>query len=93
MSKNRKFQMFFTVALIVTAFMAALSAISVPALSKADPARLSNYPDYYQRHPELYGASGRSVDNVEDRAPLDECFDVSISELTACRAASTIPSP
>jgi hypothetical protein len=36
MSKNRKFQMLFTIVLIVTAFLATISAVNASAPSKAD---------------------------------------------------------
>jgi hypothetical protein len=39
----------------------------------------SDYLDYFQRHPEQPDAM---------ISPIDECFDVSVSELAACREAN-----
>jgi hypothetical protein len=44
--------------------------------------------DYFARHPALRRGSAESVNPISQGAPIDECFDVSISELAACRAAS-----
>ena len=49
--------------------------------------------DYLARHPGLEGGFAIFNHTAEDRAPLDECYDVSLSELTACREASQSPSP
>ena len=37
--------------------------------------------------------AAESPDIALDRAPLDECFDVSLGEVAACREASQAPSP
>lgn len=44
--------------------------------------------DYFLRHPELRSGLTVSIDIASDHAPLDECFDVSLSEVAACREAS-----
>lgn len=48
--------------------------------------------DYFLRHPGLPGGLTTAVDITGDRAPLDECFDVSLSEIAQCREASQSPS-
>ena len=45
----------------------------------------SAFPDYFQRHPELIASAEHPL--------FDECFDVSLSELTKCRNASQTPVP
>lgn len=44
--------------------------------------------DFFMRHPELRGGIAESVNPVSQSSPIDECFDVSVSELAACREAS-----
>lgn len=84
MLKNRKFQTLVVIALIVTALMFTISAVNPDYLMKADlswPPR----PDF----------SHLREDNVAPssyRSHVDECFDVSISELAQCRAESETPS-
>jgi len=64
----------------------------------------SEYSDYYQRHAALPAATTKSTDLTDyfRRHPelhrvlveiVDECFDVSLSEVAACREASQSPSP
>jgi hypothetical protein len=43
--------------------------------------------DYYERHPELRGGLAVPVDPAPSNPPVDECVDVSLSELAACREA------
>jgi hypothetical protein len=45
----------------------------------------SRMDDFHQRH------SAEPVSNSLTEAPIDECFDVSLSELAACREASQSP--
>ena len=59
----------------------------------ADAARWTDLAEYYQSHPELRGGLTRTVETASEGAPIDECFDVSLSEVAACRAASQAPSP
>jgi len=54
---------------------------------------VNDLSDYHQRHSELRGVSAESVDTSLNRPQLDECFDVSLSEVAACREASQSPSP
>ncbi len=49
--------------------------------------------DYFQRHPELSSGPKGSARGTSGRDPLDECFDVSLSDAAACRAASESTSP
>ena len=49
--------------------------------------------DYFQRHSELSSGLNASAQGPSGRVPLDECFDVSLSEAAACRAASESTSP
>jgi len=49
----------------------------------------SDYLDYYQRHSELRELSDEDLTTT----PLDECFDVSLSEVAACREASQASAP
>jgi hypothetical protein len=104
MSKNRRFRTLFTMVFIVAAFVATVSAVKAPALSKEDlswPPRplivpvsgASEYTDYHQRHPELLVGWMVAVETPLDGALLDECFDVSLSELRACRETSAVSSP
>jgi len=44
--------------------------------------------DYFARHPELRHEIETSVRPALQNSTIDECFDVSVSELAACRAAS-----
>ena len=142
MLKNRKFQMLFTMVLIVFAFLATIAAVNTSAPSKANlawpprpdfwPLRessaaedLSDYyqrhseqsaraaeavdmtdyffrhpelqastisiadiSDYFLRHPELRSGLAEVVETASDGAPLDECYDVSLSEVTTCRKTS-----
>jgi hypothetical protein len=44
--------------------------------------------DFFMRHPELRGGIAESVNSASQSSPIDECFDVSVSELAACREAS-----
>jgi hypothetical protein len=44
--------------------------------------------DFFIRHPELRGEITESVNPASQSSPIDECFDVSVSELAACREAS-----
>jgi hypothetical protein len=44
--------------------------------------------DFFIRHPELRGEITESVKPASQSSPIDECFDVSVSELAACREAS-----
>jgi hypothetical protein len=64
------------------AWAASVQGFVVPATG------ISESTDYYQRHPELGAGFAVTVDTISDRVPLDECFDVSISEVAACREAS-----
>jgi hypothetical protein len=65
----------------------------------ADAARWLAMSEYYQKFTETEaqnlqrGRAAESTDIALDRAPLDECFDVSLSEVAACREASQVPSP
>ena len=59
----------------------------------ADAARWTDLAEYYQSHPELRGGLTGTVETTSEVAPIDECFDVSLSELAACREASQAPSP
>jgi hypothetical protein len=52
------------------------AAVAVPATGS------SAGSDYFQRHPEL---------STSANTPLDECVDVSIGELAACRLAGQTP--
>jgi hypothetical protein len=53
------------------------------------PAKITiDTSDYFARHPALRRGSAESVNPISQGSPIDECFDVSISELAACRAAS-----
>jgi hypothetical protein len=54
----------------------------------ADAARWTDLAEYYQRHPELRGGLIRAVETASEVAPIDECFDVSLSEVAACREAN-----
>ncbi len=54
----------------------------------ADATRWTAMGEYYQRHPELTELSITSVATTT----LDECYDVSLSEVAACREASQAPS-
>ena len=87
LSKNRNSDLFLIGALAI-AVVALLTLTVAPAISapQADPApapRLSEVgSDYYQRHPEL---------STSANTPLDECVDVSIGELAACRLAGQTP--
>ena len=49
--------------------------------------------DYFLRHSELRSGLTASIHIASDQAPLDECFDVSLSEVAACREADQSPSP
>jgi hypothetical protein len=49
--------------------------------------------DYFLRHPELRDGLTESVDTASDGASLDECFDVSLSEVAACREANQSSAP
>jgi hypothetical protein len=60
---------------------------------QASTSFLADTSDYFVRHPELRSDLTASVETTSDGAPLDECFDVPVSELTACREASQSPSP
>ena len=43
---------------------------------------------------ERYGVTpGQYAHNQSYRSPLDECFDVSLMEITSCRNASQAPAP
>lgn len=44
--------------------------------------------DHLTRHPELRGGMTTSVGVASQGSAIDECFDVSISELVRCREAS-----
>lgn len=71
-----------------------ISAASKPARPVIGPAASdSEYADYSQRHPELRSGLTASIHIASDQAPLDECFDVSLSEVAACREADQSPSP
>ena len=59
----------------------------------ADAARWTDLAEYYQSHPELRGGLTRTVETASEVTPLDECFDVSLSEVAGCREASQAPSP
>jgi|SRR5690349_19341430 len=59
----------------------------------ADTARWTALANYYQGHPQLRGGSTRTVETASEVAPIDECFDVSLSEVAACREASQAPAP
>jgi hypothetical protein len=72
MSKNRKFQMLFAVALIVIAFLATISAVNASAPSRADLAwplgdtnAAEDLSDYYQRHPEQSAHAVEAVDTSD----------------------------
>jgi hypothetical protein len=80
MLKKRKFQVFVLFAAIVIIAMSTISAISPPALVEAD---LSWPP-----RPVFWRLKDESVISPSNRPSLDECFDVSIGELSQCRAAS-----
>ena len=57
----------------------------------ADAARWTDLAEYYQSHLELRGGLARTVETASEVAPIDECFDVSLSEVAACREASQAP--
>jgi hypothetical protein len=57
------------------------------------PAGKVDMTDYFARHPDLRGGFTANVDTAVERVSLDECFDVSLSEVAACRAASQAPIP
>jgi hypothetical protein len=65
----------------------------------ADAARWMAMSEYYQKltgteaQSLQRGGAEESTDIALDRAPLDQCFDVSLSEVTACHEASQAPSP
>ena len=59
----------------------------------ADAARWTDLAEDYQSHPELRGGLTRTVETASEVAPIDECFDVSLSEVVACREASQAPAP
>jgi hypothetical protein len=61
-------------------------SIKNPVMSVTDD---SDYLDYYQRHSELRELSDEDLTTT----PLDECFDVSLSEVAACREASQASAP
>lgn len=44
--------------------------------------------DYFTRHPEMRGGLATFVVPASQGSTIDECFDVSISELAGCREAS-----
>jgi len=44
--------------------------------------------DYFARHPGLRRGLPMSTHTILDLSLIDECFDVSVSELAACREAS-----
>jgi hypothetical protein len=58
------------------------------AAPKLGESTTSEYLDYYQRHPALRLGLPTSTYTILNPSLLDECFDVSISELAACREAS-----
>jgi hypothetical protein len=55
---------------------------AIPATGNAES------PDYYQRHPALRRGLPTSTHTILPPSRIDECFDVSISELAACREAT-----
>ena len=59
----------------------------------ADAVRWTVLAQYYQSHPELRDGLTRTVETASEVAPIDECFDVSLSEVAACREASQAPAP
>ncbi|HEY9528369.1 MAG TPA: hypothetical protein VIR02_14850 [Anaerolineales bacterium] len=59
----------------------------------ADAARWTVLAHYYQSHPELRDGLTKTVETASEVAPIDECFDVSLSELDVCREASQAPAP
>lgn len=59
----------------------------------ADADRWTALAEYYQSHSELRGGLTGTVETTSEVAPIDECFDVSLSELAACREASQAPAP
>ena len=59
----------------------------------ADAARWTVLAHYYQSHPELRDGLTKTVETASEVAPIDECFDVSLSELAMCREASQAPAP
>ena len=97
----------FVLAVVVLSLLFVTLAISSPFSRPPESSDLNGLPrpvivpvtgtlefsDYYQRHPELHGEMAQSVDAIWDRAPLDECFDVSLSEVAACRDVSELTSP
>ena len=102
MFKNR-----FVLITIVLSILLVTVAVSSPLSSTSEFANLSwpprpvnvpgtgnsQFPDYFLRHTELRSGFTESIDIASDPAPLDECFDVSLSEVAACREASQSPSP
>jgi hypothetical protein len=65
------------------------------ALEKAKLNALDSGTRSYIARGKALEAAGKLVTRAPAsyRPPLDECYDVSLSELAACREASTLPSP
>lgn len=72
MFKNRKVQMLVAIALIVTVLLVTISAVN--------PAGWPPQPNL-----SAYSPGERRIAPPSYRSPTDECFDVPLRELTACR--------
>jgi hypothetical protein len=56
---------------------------------KVGPVEISvDTSDYFARHPALRRGMPSSTHTILNPSLMDECFDVSVSELAACREAS-----
>jgi hypothetical protein len=89
MFKNR-FSLIAIVLFILIVSLAVSSGFSNAPKSAPDaPAAVTvDTSDYFARHPALRLGLPTSTHTILPPSLIDECFDVSVSELAACREAS-----